>query len=383
MTKQKIYIIALACLIAAAAFAILQKREFVSQESEITSKLIFPSFPANEIHTMVVSNTQGTLTLKKRGVNWVIVEKDDYLADVFFINEILNLLSQVSIIQDANAQESHWEQLGLLDPKTNTGTGAGHRLDLYGSDGYHRTLVVGSLQPSDSEASLMFGEGYDGRNFVRDAKTNKVYLVAQSLSFLDSVTAQWMMNIQSNPRAYRNISFIEHGQAQWRLSREQRGQVFLLYGGENEIGVPLPSLSLMVDYIFASMIIRDVMPVGFDRKSVDISMDSYFELESLSGAVQRIYLGRKAEITEQDSVQQELDTGMMRPVRGNSQRFVFLDWLNERAEPPPAEPPYSQRTYRILCPKMDDFMINYEEMLVFESLSPGPGKQQKTRTVLE
>jgi len=194
MTKQKIYLIALGCLIAAAAFAILQKREFVSQESEITSKLVFPSFPANEIHTMVVSNTQGTLTLKKRGVNWVIVEKDDYLADVFFINEILNLLSQVSIIQDANAQESHWEQLGLLDPKTNTGTGAGHRLDLYGSDGYHRTLVVGSLQPSDSEASLMFGEGYDGRNFVRDAKTNKVYLVAQSLSFLDSVTAPWMMN---------------------------------------------------------------------------------------------------------------------------------------------------------------------------------------------
>ncbi|WOO42577.1 DUF4340 domain-containing protein [Rubellicoccus peritrichatus] len=370
MNKRQVFTVLFLSLLAAVAYYIFQERQFVSQEVREDEKLVFPNLRAGEIHTMVVSNRFGTLTFKKQGDDWAIVEKENYLADPVLLNETLSALTNLKIAQKTLVDESQWAQIGVQDPGEAGAIGVGCRVDLYGADGYERGIIIGSLQASDSEASRMFGAEFDGRNFIREKDSNQIYLVGQSLSFFNTIPSNWLMNILSNPYAYKSITYVDEGERVWSLVRGSRAEPYLLYGESDDVGTPLPNLTQTVDYAFASMFIKDVFPADFERNSVDISGDRYFELEALDGFAQRIYIGGKTRMSEQERLSGDGASGVMRKVRTGTYRYAFIEWLSDRIKPSPNEPPYSGRTYLVHGPKMNDLMINHDEMLVFERLSP-------------
>ncbi|MEO0796858.1 MAG: DUF4340 domain-containing protein [Verrucomicrobiota bacterium] len=370
MKKQALVILIFLGLLAGVAFFMLQERQFVSEEVSHNEKLVFPGLPVSELNKLVVSNRFGTLTFLKQGNNWVILEKDNYLADAARLHDIFSLLAELQSVQKTEVDESQWERLGVEDPMANGGTGKGCRVDLFGANGYHASLIVGTLQASDSEASIMFGDEFDGRSFVRIADSDEVRLVGSSLAFFNTIPSHWIMNILSNPYAYRRITYVIDGEPVWVLNRSSREEPYTIVDGQSGRKNQLLNLTQTVDYAFASMFIKDVLPGSFERENGGVTGEHYFELEALDGFTQRIYLGGKTEMSEQERLSEEGATGVLKKVRAGAYRYAFIEWLTERIEPPINEPPYSGRTYLVNGPKMDDFLINYDEMLVFERLSP-------------
>jgi len=368
---KKLHIVVLLCvgLAAATAFVLRNEKKFVSQEVADTEKLAFPGFSANGIHTMVVHTRFDTLTFKKEGERWAIEEKNGYLADPLIINQILSVFTDLKVVQKTTVDESRWTQIGVRDPRL-TKEGSGCRVDILGSGGYQSSVIVGSLQASNSEASLMFGKEFDGRSFIRKTDSDTVYLVDQSLSFFNTIPSKWIMNILSNPRAYKRIIYVDEGKQQWKLARKDRSVPYQLYGESDASGVPVPNLSTTADYTFASMITKDVFPKSFERSTAKITGDRYFELEALDGFTQRIYLGKKTKISDEERSHIMESTGVVRKVLAETYRYAALEWKGERIDPPQDEPPYLGRTYLIHCPKMSDYMISHDEVLVLERLSP-------------
>ncbi|MGJ8639369.1 MAG: DUF4340 domain-containing protein [Opitutaceae bacterium] len=361
------------CVVAAAAFVFLKEPKFVSQEIETEQKFIFHDLPIGDIHTLVVSNRYGTLTIESDGTKWFIKEKEDYQANTLRMNEVLSALAELTIIQKTTVDTSKWEQLGVQDPSLVNSSGAGCRVELLGSNGYRKEIIVGKLQASGSEAARMFGNEFDGRNFVRIADNEAVYLVEQSLSFFNTIPSDWMLNILSNPHAYKSIIYVKDGVSVWHMKRDSREDAYRLYNGLETTGERLPNLTTTVDYSFSSMFIRDVLPKAHDTASVDIDTEHYFELEALDGFALCIYLGGKTRISEQERQENKDSSGVLRKVRASAYRYALLDWEKERSIPIPEEPPYAKRIYLIDCPQMDDLMISYDEMRVFERMSPASG----------
>lgn len=333
-----------------------------------------PELQVEQIHTLTVVNRYGRLTLHKRNQSWYIEEKEDYQADTVRMNEILSTLSELSIEQKTIVAQDRWDQMGVSDPTATESGTSGCKIELHGEGGYHRSLIVGDLQASGSEAALMFGNEFDGRSFLRRSESDEVYLVSQSLSFFNTIPSHWMLNILSNPHAYRRILYVKDGELQWTLERASRSEAYQLLDSNHGRNMYLPKLTVSIDYAFSSMFIRDVLPTGFAANTVGIAPEHYFELEALDGFTQRIYLGGKVKAPEQEQQNPEGQTGVFRKVRSDIYRYAMLDWEMERNSPPNDEPPYLGRTYLIDSPQMDDLMLSYQEMLVYERMNPAPSR---------
>jgi len=285
------------------------------------------------------------------------------------ITQVLSTLAKLKITQKSTVNESHWGQLGVLAPQA--GEGSGYQVTLSATSGYQKGIIIGRLQGSGSEASSMFGEDFDGRNFIRLQGSNKVCLVDKSLSFFNTISSNWLMNILSIPHGHKSITYVEQGENLWKIARDHsREEPYRLHGNLGDKIQSLPNLSITVDYAFASMIIKDVFPENIAPATTGLSDQHYFELEGFDGFTQRIYLGAKTKISEEEKATTKGTTGVMRQVRATGYRYARLDWQGDRQSPPAQEPPYAGLTYLIHGPKMEDFMINRDELLVFEKMSP-------------
>ncbi len=247
------------------------------------------------------------------------------------------------------------------------GEGTGERLDLLSSTAHYTTsLIAGTLQSSQSEASLVFGASHDGRRFLRRPESDHVFLATSSLDFLNTLVSHWVDNTFAMPRHYTRITWHDAGQTQWELTRATTDEPFTLTG-PNKSAQLLPNLSLMAEMAFSGLLIKDILPTTPDQRSAGIDEARYFTLADATGASIRLYPGQKRPVPAQEKQWHENSSGMIRDIASLSQRLIVFTTVPTQ-RPLLTAPHQIGRLFQADTGVLDRFLLTHDEMLVFERL---------------
>ena len=154
-----------------------------------TDRTILPNLPVNDITKILIRSSPATVTLEKKGDQWVVAERNDYPADFTKIRNLIKTLWELKAGQETQIGPSQLSRLKLLTP--DQGAEAGIEIDLKGEkENQIATLIIGkSVDRSNAAAS----SAESGRFVYNPAAKDRVYLVSESFLSIDPVTvAPWL-----------------------------------------------------------------------------------------------------------------------------------------------------------------------------------------------
>jgi hypothetical protein len=169
-------LVAVALLAFSAALFLSARRNW--GEHETRDAPLFPAL-AGEIETVTsLTIRKGaaapTVSLQRKGEEWVVAQRGDYPADVSKLRKLLLALSDAKIIEQKTSDPANYALLGVDNPTAATAIGT--EVAFAVRDGSH-ALIVG--KPS--------GEG----NFVRRGDEKVSYLIAPSI-YVESEPRYWI-----------------------------------------------------------------------------------------------------------------------------------------------------------------------------------------------
>ncbi len=373
--KKILGILILVAVLALGARFIIQKQKTTYNTGEITegNKSVFPNLAIQDVDKITFTNRYGTLNFTKQGDGWVIPEKDHYPAYNGRINDMLIMLSELQTLQDATIEEKDWAKVGIQDPLHVRGEGSGARLDLYKGTSHLGGIIAGELQASNSDASMIFGAGHDGRSFIRKIDQKNIYLVNRPLDFIDTVVGNWIDGSLYNPYRYKEIRYHKEGNDVWTLTCDSKDSLFKLTSPDHSAAVELPNLTQSIHYGFSSMLVRDVMNKEAAKSDYGIKGDHYFELIGFDGEQRKLYLGNKVPASDQEKAVSKDQSGVFRSSAVLTYRCVTVETeLGDKQ----TQQPQPGRIYYATSTKLDEMLLTYSELLTFEKMSATRSDEQ-------
>jgi hypothetical protein len=204
----------------------------VSQIGDSTSRnRVVPAFPVNQITSVVVKDSKGTLTLEKKGSAWTVSERAGYPADFKKLGEFLRTVYDLAVVQTIQVGPSKFSRVGLLDPADKTA-----------GEGQTATVLTFKTEKGDEAASLWVGKEYKkeersqfgtfdstaGR-YVRRGGSDEVFLVAEELREATIEPKEWINKDFFKVTKVKTVSRTVSDPAKsWKLTRESDTADFVL-----------------------------------------------------------------------------------------------------------------------------------------------------------
>jgi hypothetical protein len=174
-----------------------------------TDRTILQNLPVNDITKILIRSSPATVTLEKKGDQWVVAERNDYPADFTKIRDLIKTLWQLKAGQETQVGPSQLGRLKLLAP--GQGAEAGIEIDLKGEkENQIATLIIGK-SVDRSNAAAATGSADSGRFIYNPNVKDRVDLVSESFLNVDPVNvAPWLDKTFIGPGEAKEID-----QAAW------------------------------------------------------------------------------------------------------------------------------------------------------------------------
>ena len=198
-----------------------------------TDRRIFQNLAINDVTQIQIRSARGTVTLKKKGDEWRVADRDDYPADFEKIRDLVKTLWGLRAGQEMQVGPSQFARLKVVAP--GQGNDAGIEIDLKGEqNGDIASLIVGkSVERSDNAS----GAAASGRFVFNPAVKDRVYLVSEAFPSIDPLSVgSWLDKTFIVPGDLKEIDQAtwsnspgwkivrDDPKADWRLENLQQGE---------------------------------------------------------------------------------------------------------------------------------------------------------------
>lgn len=214
-----LWIIAVALAIAVALIKVSQDAARDTATNRTPGDTLFEKFPAENVASVVLTDTQGTLTLNKDSDGWVVAERENYPVRTANVLSLLRSISDLKIIQAMEAGPSFAPRFGMDESSKNAADRGITAIfaDASGKEIAH--LSVGRMLES-------------GGRFVRNhADESGFYTVNDMLHMLDGTPIRWLDESFLRPEKISSIRVTEAatpGVTLWHVSRATEEDDFRL-----------------------------------------------------------------------------------------------------------------------------------------------------------
>lgn len=181
---------------------------------------LFADFPVNAVATVIIADSENTVTLVKGDTVWEVKERSGYPANFDELGDTVLKLSRLKIGRSFSGSPKSLARLSLMGPSASDASTRGKQITLKDASGkIIADVIVGQHRDTDS--------GGDGGQYLKKTDADTVFLVDGNFQFLKTAPAQWLKKEILNIKADEIESLNCHlGVAQdpvYRLSRPEKG----------------------------------------------------------------------------------------------------------------------------------------------------------------
>jgi hypothetical protein len=235
MNKRQVsilWVIAIALGAAVTAVKLSQNKSNTSATQRVAGQTLFESFPANEAATIDIQGTTGTVTLAKKDAKWIIVQRDNYPANITFVNDFIRSLSELKITLGMEAGPSFAPRFGMDESATKP---ADRGLTATFKDAAGKEIAKVSLGKnieSGAAPSPMGGGSSVGRYVRNHADESGFYAVSEMFASVSDEAPRWLDSGFISPEKIKSITLSQVGKSDtaWKLTRDGEEAEFKLDG---------------------------------------------------------------------------------------------------------------------------------------------------------
>ena len=232
MNPKQITLLAVLVAIAGGVYFVVNRKHEEGINTEEVAKIGGPairSFNVPDVTDFTISQKNLSVTLKKEDGEWVVSERDDYLADANKVRGLLYTIKDLEIAESRNSKsKAALKELQLLTPDESGqgGSGAG-------------TVVSISAGPESRE--IIFGANFDssGQNgrFIKNT-AGDIYIVTTPLRNLETKASAWLNKEFFRIQKSEQVTITHQDDAEsFTVFRESEGSPLALEGatGDEEL----------------------------------------------------------------------------------------------------------------------------------------------------
>jgi len=217
-----LWIIAVALAIAVALVKVNQQSARDTATNRSPGDTLFEKFPAENVASVALTSTKGTITIKKQGDGWVVVERDDYPARATNVLSLMRTLSELKVVQAMEAGPSFAPRFGM-DENSRTPEERGITATFADASGKEIARVsVGRILES-------------GGRFVRNhGDESGFYTVNDMLHMFDGEPIRWIDDSFLRPEKISSVRVAEAanpGVSLWHVKRDSEDADFRFADG--------------------------------------------------------------------------------------------------------------------------------------------------------
>ena len=246
-------------------------------------------FSLNDVTSLVLQNSTGTVTVTRKGETWVVEDRADYPANFERVSTVLRGLWDLKVVQDVKVGASQLSRFDLVEP------GAATRVDFKDKDGKQlASVLLGKRFMKKSDAALGdMGEFPAGR-YVMPVGSGRVSLVSETFEDAEPKAESWINRNFIRVESPRSIAL--QGSAagqQWKISRESASADWKLEGAKDDEKIDQGKASPLSGALSSPSFVDVLAP---DAKPADTGLDqaSVLTLETFDGFVYTLKVGKTA-----------------------------------------------------------------------------------------
>jgi len=235
MNKRQVtilWVIALALSAAVTAVKLSQNQSTTSATLRSHGQMLFESFPATEASTIELQGAAQAVTLAKKDGKWVVVQRDNYPANITFVNDFIRTLSDLKVTLGMQAGPSFAPRFGMDETATKP---ADRGLTATFKDAGGKEIAKVSLGKSieSGAAQSPMGSGNAVGRYVRNhADESGFYAVSEMFPSISAEAKRWLADGFISPEKIQSITLSQIGKTEpaWKLTRESEEAAFKLEG---------------------------------------------------------------------------------------------------------------------------------------------------------
>ncbi|MEY3897235.1 MAG: hypothetical protein RLZZ214_2756 [Verrucomicrobiota bacterium] len=235
MNKRQVtilWVIAIALGAAVTAVKLSQNKSTTSATQRAAGQTLFESFPANEAATVEIQGATGNVTLAKKDTKWVVVQRDNYPANISFVNDLIRSLSDLKITLGMEAGPSFAPRFGM-DETASKPVDRGLTAIFKDAAGKEIAKVsLGKNIESGAAPSPMGGSNSVGRYVRNHADESGFYAVSEMFTSVSDEAPRWLDSGFISPEKIKSITLSQVGKTDpaWKLTRDGEEAEFKLDG---------------------------------------------------------------------------------------------------------------------------------------------------------
>ena len=193
----------------------------------------------NNVESITIKSTAGSLSLAKKGDVWGVPDRGDYPANYETLHSFLMKMFELKVSQPVKATAGQLERLELLPPEKGTNGGGGTVVELKDKSGKVITsLTLGKKVIKESGAASPMGGGGSfpvGRYVQVGNDLKSVALVSESFASIEPKAEDWLDKDFLKIEKIRSIS-VTHAQAtnNWKIIRDTEAGEWKLQDAKGE-----------------------------------------------------------------------------------------------------------------------------------------------------
>ncbi|MBC7979886.1 MAG: DUF4340 domain-containing protein [Armatimonadetes bacterium] len=222
-----LWIIAIVLGASVAVVKLSQGKENKDATKRLPGQTLLTDLPANDISSIAISGLDQSVTLEKKGTNWLVSQRDDYPANSRNINDLLRTLAELKITQGIEAGPSFAPRFGMDESASKP---ADHGLTATFKDAAGKELAKVSFGKNlDAAASSSpFGGGATGRYVRNHADESGFYAVSEVFGTLSPDPKSWLAEDFLIIEKIQTISVSKAGsdEVEWAVTRDDENSDF-------------------------------------------------------------------------------------------------------------------------------------------------------------
>jgi hypothetical protein len=264
--------------------------EWASTATSAGDKIL--TFPLNDVSqvTIKTGGSELNLTKKKEDV-WTVQERANYPADFDKVSGLLRKFWELKPVQDVKIGPSQLGRLQLTEPSGDANSSI--LVDFKGGDQRLAAVLLGkTYQRNSDQATGPLGGFPAGRYLMTQDGTNRVFLVSDPLSEVQTKPEQWLNRDFVKVEGPKIIAVT--GQTpplNWSLARESATGPWKLADQKPDENFDVAKVSAITN-AFASLIFADVLAPDAAVAETGLDQPSIARVETFDGFAYEFKIGK-------------------------------------------------------------------------------------------
>lgn len=288
MNKRQViilWIIAIALSSAVVAVKLTQKDTTKSVTKRAAGETLLESFPANEVASVELQGTAGTVTLNKKNDGWIVAQRDDYPANNNSVNEFLRTLGELKVTRGLEAGPSLAPRFGM-DEASSKSEDRGITATFKDVSGKEITKVTLGKSISSAANNSPMGEGMSVGRYIRNhADESGVYAISEMFPSVSAEVNRWLDDDFLNVEKIKSITVSQKGKDDpaWKITRDTEEAEFKLEGASGSEVLDSAATSPLKS-LFSYARFEDVVPKDkLAERTGDVAEKRTVTLETFEG----------------------------------------------------------------------------------------------------